>query len=39
MLIGMIDGGIDLFDYNSKKFIRNYIPSVEGAFHLEEGAP
>lgn len=37
MLIGMIDGGIDLFDYNSKKFIRNYIPSVEGAFTLKKG--
>ena len=37
MLIGMIDGGIDLFDYSSKKFIRNYIPSVEGAFTLKEG--
>ena len=37
MLIGMIDGGIDLFDYSSKKFIRNYIPSVEGAFTLKKG--
>ena len=37
MLIGMIDGGIDLFDYSSKKFIRNYIPSVKGAFTLKEG--
>lgn len=37
MLIGMIDGGIDLFDYDSKKFIRNYIPSVEGAFTLKKG--
>lgn len=37
MLVGMIDGGIDLFDYSSKKFIRNYIPSVEGAFTLKKG--
>lgn len=37
MLVGMIDGGIDMFDYSSKKFIRNYIPSVEGAFILKKG--
>lgn len=32
MLIGTIDGGIDLFDYTTRKFIRNYIPSVKGVF-------
>ncbi len=37
MLIGMIDGGIDLFDYSAKQFVRNYIPSVEGAFTLKKG--
>lgn len=35
MLIGMIDGGVDLFDYASKKIIRNYIPSVDGIFTIK----
>lgn len=38
MLIGTIDGGVDLFDYSTKKFVRNYIPSVEGIFTMKNGS-
>lgn len=37
ILVGTIDGGVDLFDYSTKRFVRNYIPSVEGIFTMRRG--
>ncbi|OUN68401.1 hypothetical protein B5G10_12350 [Barnesiella sp. An55] len=34
ILVATIDGTIDAFDYNTRSFQRNYIPSVEMAYTL-----
>ncbi len=35
ILIGSIDSGIDLFDYSTRRIIRNYIPDCERVYTLE----
>lgn len=37
ILIGTIDGGINLFSYSNRQFTRNYIPSGDIIFTMQQG--